>query len=150
MTPERQGVEQVPHLEQVDTVCFGGLQHIEDPLLEPESVGHHQIGIVEKSHLGSGCPVVVRIGADRKQYHQVGISTHDIRHQITQDRGGCGHQQTLGLRRRLDYPCRIGAWRRGRPRGYAIARTARSEQQQERKRPTRDSISTIGHPLPLS
>ena len=83
-----QRVEQIPHLQQVDPVCLCCLQHIDESLFQLDSIGHYEVGVVQKSNLRSRCPVVVRIGAHGEQHDQFSVSSHYVRDYVTQDRGG--------------------------------------------------------------
>ena len=77
-----QGVEQISHLQQVDPVCLGCLQHIDKSLFQLDAVGHHKVRVVQEGHLGSRCPVVMRIRTHGKQHHQLGIGAHYVRDDV--------------------------------------------------------------------
>ena len=76
------GVEQISHLQQVDPVCLGCLQHIDESLFQLDSVGHHKVRVVQEGHLGSRCPVVMRIRTHGKQHYQLGIGAHYVRDDV--------------------------------------------------------------------
>ena len=97
---------------------------------------------MEKGHLSGGRPVVMGIGAHRKQYHHSGILTHDVCHQVTQD-VGCRHHQPLAL----GCSTRVGSHSSRCRR--TITGTARSQQQQPREDPRRATEPTDQHPHPL-
>ena len=62
MMPATKGqrVEQISYFQQVDPVCLGCLQHVNESFFQLDSVGHDEVGVVQKGYLGSRRPVVMR------------------------------------------------------------------------------------------
>ena len=97
-----QGVEQVTHLQNVDSVFFGCLDHVDEAFLQAEAVGNHQVSGIEQGCLAGRNLVVVRVGARRQQHFDISIPTNDIRYHITEDCGCRHHRQSA---------CRVcGGW----------------------------------------
>ena len=97
----RQRVQQLGYLEQPNSVGLDGPQHVYQTLFQQQTVGHHQIGVMEKSNLGGRRQKVMGIGAHRQQDRYLGVVTRDIRRDVSQD-GGCRRDRQrfhLGSRR---------------------------------------------------
>ena len=146
---KRQGIEQVAHLQQVYTVCFGCLQHVDEPLLQLDPVGHDEVRIVQQGHLGGRSPVVVRIGPHGEQHDQLGVGAHYVRNDVAQDRGGDHDQEARGRYDRacvtLAYRARFRTYRASRRRCFLTIRTAGREEQQASERPGQATVPEGGH-----
>ncbi len=91
---EGYGVEGLTHLQHVDPVLFGCLDHVDEAFLQAETVGNHQVSGVKQGRLAGRNLVIVRVGARRQQHFDISIPTNDIRYHVTEDRGCRHHRQS--------------------------------------------------------
>ena len=151
MMPATKGqrVEQISYFQQVDPVCLGCLQHVNESFFQLDSVGHDEVGVVQKGYLGSRRPVVMRIRADGKEHHQLSISAHYVRNNVAQDRGGHHYLEARGrgglARVILTDRCRVRTHRGSRRCSFLTIRTAGRKKQQASKSPRQASVTEGDH-----
>ncbi len=83
-------------LHDVGAICGGRLQHLVEPLFEPEAVGEHEIRWLQRRHLLRRGLIVVGVGADGEQdLHRAQIAD-DGRRQVAEDGRRGDHAEAVG------------------------------------------------------
>ena len=86
VVPQRNRIEQRSYLEDVGPILFCGCQDINQSLLQPESDGNDEVGLVDAGHLTRGGLIVVRIGSCGHKHLDRGIGSDDVSDDISDDR----------------------------------------------------------------
>ena len=75
-------------LEELDTVCDGGIENVREALLQPEPDGHYEICLLHGSRLLRRRLEFMRIGTNGDQHLDRRRISNDVGDEITHDAGG--------------------------------------------------------------
>ena len=93
--PEFDRFDQGSQLQHLDPIVGHGREHVLEPGLETEPVGHHQVGLCEQARLLGRGGEVVGIDTDWDQHLHISFVTDHSAGDVAQDRSGCHDDQTL-------------------------------------------------------